>query len=302
VSCFRPLKAYKTRWGEVRIGEAPSDAYSMELPCSRCIGCKMDRGRMWSTRLGHEAQMWSANWILTLTYDEAHLPASRSLEYEDFQGFMKRLRRRLEGVTEVDGRRPVRFFCAGEYGSRGMRPHYHAVLFNVDFPDKVRWKNGYFRSKVCEELWQQGSVVIGAVCGAGVAYVAGYCLKKQYGAAAREAYEDVVNVRTGELSSRRPEFARMSLKPAIGATWFRKYASDVLPGDFAVAEGRKFKVPRYYWEQFKKTADPGLVEEVAYGRFLRAQEQRSESTPERRAVREEVAKRRWKFWNEQSAL
>lgn len=264
----------------------------MELPCGRCIGCKLDRAREWSIRIGHEAQLYDSNLFITLTYKpEAHLHPS--LYYGDFQDFMKRLRRKVRGVSVgPDGGRPIRFFVSGEYGGETKRPHWHAILFNCDFADKQALQNGTFRSTICEDLWARGNVVIGAVTPASAAYVAGYTLKKVHGQAAKDYYEDVVNVRTGELSSRRPEFCVMSRRPGIGAWWYRRYAGDLFPGDRAVAAGKCYKVPRYYFKNFKVDADAITYEEVLYGRYLRAEDQREESTPERRAVREELAERR----------
>lgn len=286
--------------GSVGIGEAPGDCRALELPCGRCIGCKLDRARAWTIRIQHEAQLYDSNLFVTLTYSEAALPPSLSLEYSDYQGFMRRVRREVVGTTpivEADGRKPIRFFVCGEYGERNKRPHFHAILFNMRFPDMIPLQNGTYRSELCEKLWDRGNVVIGSVSARSAAYVAGYTLKKVHGQAAAAHYEDVVNLRTGELSSRRREFVVMSRRPGIGAWWYRRYGGDLFPADHAVSDGKRFKVPRFYLEKFKLEADPGLVEDILYGRFLRAEEQRGESTPERRAVREEVAISRQEFFS-----
>lgn len=222
MSCFRPLRGYKDETGDVRIGVHPKGR-ALELPCGRCVGCKMDRARSWSIRITHEAQLYDANWFLTLTYRDELLPEHGSLQYEDYQGFMKRLRFHLKGQSPgPNGKYPIRFFCCGEYGDRLKRPHYHAILFNVDFPDRVRLMNGTFRSELCEEIWQKGDVLIGDVNPRSASYVAGYCWKKQYGQAAKFRY-DVMDSSTGEVvGTRRPEFVSMSRRPGVGAWWFRE--------------------------------------------------------------------------------
>lgn len=255
---------------------------------------------MWSIRIMHEAQLYDSNLFVTLTYASEFLPASLSLEYVDFCNFMKRLRKRLGGVSlSPDGRRPIRFFVAGEYGGKTGRPHWHAILFNARFSDQSRLANGTWRSSICEDLWSRGNVVIGDVNVRSAAYVAGYTLKKVHGAEAADHYEDVVNLRTGEVSSRRPEFVVMSRRPGIGAWWYEKFGSDLFPMDQAVMhEGKRFKVPRYYWNKFKDNGDAGVVEEIVLRRELRALDSRAESTPERRAVREELAIRRSAMFGE----
>lgn len=300
MSCFRPLAAYRSSGGEVWIGENPTkDGYKLELPCGRCVGCKLDARRAWSIRIMHEAQLYDRNWFATLTYADEHLPSSRSLEYRHFQLFMKRLRKRLRGVSEgPEGGRPLRFFCAGEYGGRTSRPHFHAILFNLSTGDEQEYVNGSFRSAMLEELWLKGTVQLDSVTPQSAAYVAGYSQKKVHGPRAALYYEDVIDVKTGEVTRRRPEFVAMSLKPGIGTWWFRKYGKDLFPHDFAVSEGKRWKVPRFYWNKFRLEADGAQVEELEYGRFLRAQASAGESTPERRAVREEVALRRQEMFQE----
>jgi len=303
VSCYRPLKAFRSSNGEVRLGEAPGDGYPLELPCSRCIGCKLDRARAWSIRITHEASLYDSNLFVTFTYDDAKLPKGSwslfSLEYGDFHRFMKQLRRKYRGVSKsVDGRTPIRFFVSGEYGGRTKRPHWHAILFNMRFPDQQRLMNGTYRSTICDELWKYGNTVIGDVTPQSASYVAGYTLKKVHGARAPEHYEDVVDTSTGELLARRPEFVVMSRRPGIGSWWYDRYGRDCFPNDFAVQEGKKYKVPRYYWKRFEVEADAGIVEDVAFARELRARARVSDSTPERRLVREVVAERRAALFGE----
>lgn len=265
----------------------------LELPCGRCVGCRLDRAREWSIRITHEAQLHDSNLFVTLDYAPAHLPESHSLEYRDFQLFLKRLRKEVG---------PVRYFVSGEYGSRFKRPHWHTILFGCRMPDAQRLYNGTFRSTLMERVWQKGRAVIGEVTPQSAAYVAGYTQKKQYGRAAREAYEDVVNVRTGELTSRRPEFCRMSLRPGIGAEWYRRFGSDVFPGDRAVQDGKELKPPRFYFKKFQKS-NPMMAEEVAYRRYEKALAvPREESSAERRAAKEECMLARERLYGERADL
>lgn len=292
MSCYHPLPGFKPRGGGVvKIGyHAGQQGDKLELPCGRCIGCKLDKSRAWSVRVMHEAQLYDSNLFLTLDYAPEHLPKSLSLEYSDFQGFMRRLRKVVHGVTEApNGKRPIRFFCSGEYGEQYGRPHWHAILFNAHFSDSVRYVNGTSRSSLAESLWKFGRVVIGEVTPESAAYVAGYTLSKVYGHAAAEHYEDVVNVQTGEVSSRRAPFCAMSLKPGIGAWWYEKYGGDLFPHDYAVSDGRRYKVPSYYWRKFQEGGDPLTVEDVANGRYEKALERKEDSTERRRSDREVVA-------------
>ena len=302
MSCFRPLVAHvdraggRARFGNVHAGEQGD---RLEVPCGRCVGCRMDRSRSWSIRVMHEAQLYARSSFVTLDYAPEHLPSSLSLEYRDFQLFMKRLRKRVRGVSAgPDGNYPIRFFVAGEYGEKYKRPHYHAILFNCWFDDSVRYHNGTFRSGIAEALWNKGRCVIGDVTSRSAAYCAGYTLNKVYRNA--EHYEDVVNVRTGELTSRRPEFCVMSRRPGIGARWYDRYKSDLFPCNHAVMDGRAYKVPRYYVKKLE-CEDGLLSEEMAQKRYLRAKEKPlEESSERRRADREAVAVARLMLFGERA--
>lgn len=127
MSCYHPIAGFRTPHGVVFSELRRHDILgSIELPCGQCIGCRMRRASDWSLRVMHEASLHKENCFVTLTYGRDKCPVDGSLLHEDFQKFMKRLRKRV-------GR--VRFYMCGEYGPLNQRPHYHACLFGVSFSE-----------------------------------------------------------------------------------------------------------------------------------------------------------------------
>lgn len=292
MACYHPLTAYQCEDGSVVFSERGNVSRRLQLPCGRCVGCRLDRSRQWAMRCVHEASLWPRNAFITLTYSDEHLPADQSLHYDHFQKFMKRLRKRFHGVgMDSQGDFPIRFYMAGEYGENFGRPHWHACLFNFDFEDKKAWmktKSGskIYRSKSLEELWPLGFSSIGEVNFQSAAYVARYIMKKVTGHRADEHYRIVTS--DGEIVERTPEFTKMSLKPGIGAGWYDKFKSDVYPHDYVVINGKKVKPPRYYDSKFSREY-PLEFEDIQYQRHLNALEFVSDNTDERLAVKEQVA-------------
>jgi hypothetical protein len=241
----------------------------------------------------HEAQLWEKNCFITLTYEDP--PPWNSLVHSDFQKFMKRLRKRFKGDKEiVDDRtgkssHPIRFYMAGEYGSARGRPHYHACIFNFAFEDlkflrRTNSGSDLYRSAQLESLWPHGYSSVGDVTFESAAYVARYVMKKQN--------QDIdvhapVDLETGEVIERLPEYNRMSLKPGIGANFVDKYKSDVFPNDYVVVNGHKAKPPRYYFKRLEQQ-DPDLYEQVEYSRAMKGLESCEENTVERLGARQKV--------------
>lgn len=278
MACYRPLVASRTPSGAVRLWER-GDGRQLELPCGRCIGCRMARARSWTVRLEHEASCHDQSRVVTLTYEDAALPAFGELVYRDFQLFMKRLRRR---------KGKVRFFVCGEYGGLSGRPHFHAVLFGMRFSDEKPLCNGKLESAECADLWKLGGVCLDIASVEGFAYVAGYVTKK----ASREDSElyDVVDFGTGEVYRRRSEFVCMSRRPGIGADWYQRFKSDLWRGDRArMMDGKALPVPRFYLERLKRESGY-QYERIVEGRLDRAEEREWDETPERLLVREEYAR------------
>lgn len=288
--CYRPIDAWQypnphPDTGKRRLSFKPIAGEFLQVPCGQCIGCRLDRSRMWAVRCVHEASLHDRNCFLTLTYDDEHLPADRSVNVKHFQDFMKRLRKHTGAK--------IRYFHCGEYGGQTLRPHYHAILFGFDFDDKELFKvsdsSRLYRSPLLERLWSFGFCTIGDVTFQSAAYVARYVLKKINGEEAENHYTRY-NDLTGELWRVAPEYITMSRRPGIGHGWLQKYSSDVWPDDFIVVDGKKIRVPRYY--------DNQLVDEdlalIKADRKDRALEHLDNNTPERLKVRERVQEERAK--------
>lgn len=300
--CYRPLEA----WYSKNINESgkrslvfkklealqPDDP--LQLPCGRCVGCRLERARQWAVRCMHESQMHDDCCFITLTFDNEHLFARSnpgSLDKKEFQNFMKRLRFHFDKES-----RKVRFYACGEYGEESQRPHYHALLFGVNFADRELFseRDGirYYISQTLSALWPFGHVIIGDLTFDSACYVARYCMKKITGDDAKDHYT-WVDEETGELRERIPEFALMSLKPAIGKPWFDRYYRDVYPNGFVVCNGSKMKPPKSY-DRYLEREDAYLYDRVKENRFLRAMDEavQAEQTDARLRVKEECAKAR----------
>lgn len=182
--------------------------------------------------------------FITLTFSPEEMAKRNnpaSLDVTEFQRFMKRLRKK-------HGK--VRFFHCGEYGEKNKRPHYHALLFGLDFKDKELFsqRDGVrlYVSESLSELWPYGFSTIGDVTFESAAYVARYVMKKVRGEGAEEYYSNWIDPITGEVTDVKPEYATMSRKPGIGYEWFKEFKNDVFPNDYCVVRGHEVRPPRYY--------------------------------------------------------
>lgn len=248
--------------------------------------------------------MHQDNAFLTLTFDDDHLPPDRSISVRDIQLFMKKIRN-----THGKG---IRYFACGEYGeptaiSDGNlgRPHYHLLVFGLDFEDKYPWEkrrgNLLYRSESLEQSWPYGFSTIGSLTTQSAGYVARYILKKITGEVADDHYvwrdpED------DETFWRHPEFVTMSRGRrkngeglgGIGDPWLQEYAyTDAWNHDFVVLDNRKYPVPRYYQKRLKEEGEE-LFARNRGKRKRRALARKLDNTRERLAARERVMLERLK--------
>lgn len=288
MSCFSPLQAWSfpklDGKKQLVFSDPVSSVWSpLSLPCGQCVGCRLERSRQWAIRCLHEASLYDSNCFITLTFNDKSLFSRfnpMSLHYPEFQRFMKALRKKFGNG--------IRFYMCGEYGDQFRRPHYHACLFNFNFPDLLFWKevNGFklYTSEILSTLWPFGYSSVGAVTFESAAYVARYIMKKITGKDSHLNYF-VGDFDTGEGYFRVPEFTRMSLKPGIGSKWFDKFSDDVYPNDYVVVRNRKMRPPRYY---DSKLSDE-LLSVVKSSRIEKALEFSEDQTYRRLCDREKVA-------------
>jgi hypothetical protein len=89
--------------------------------CRNCWRCRSNYKNDWSGRCIAESEYSSQTLAVTLTYAGGYdNPSAVALVYDDFQRFMKRMRKKLGNV---------RYMVAGEYGTEKERSHWHSILF-----------------------------------------------------------------------------------------------------------------------------------------------------------------------------
>jgi hypothetical protein len=236
----------------------------------------------------HEAQMHEFKCFITLTYDEANLPDGGTLVKSHLQRFIHELRRHKLFVGY-----PIKFFACGEYGEQTLRPHYHLLLYGVDFPDKKKYSqsergDSLFTSAVLDQIWKRGQCKIGALTFESAAYCARYTLQKSGQRFTAGHYQTIDEI-TGEVIQLEPEFNSMSKHPGLGQTWFEKYSSDVYPDDFILINGRKTKPPRYY-DKLLQRSNPTRLALIKISREKQSETNSHDTTTARLRVRETVKK------------
>lgn len=283
--CYEPITGYRTANGTVVFSELQRHGTtdSVTVACGQCIGCRLERSRVWATRCVHEANLYKHNSFITLTYNNENLPGRGQLQLRDMQLFMKRLRKKYEPKL-------IRFYAGGEYGTLEDRPHYHYILFNHDWTDKQYFKTTgsgekIYTSKELEQLWPYGHSSTGAVTFESAAYIARYCIQKRNGEQAEEHYKRFDHMGEYQLT---PEFNIMSRKPGIGGDWLKFYKGDVYTQDHIIINGVQTNVPKFYDKIFKRI-DPEKMRDFKEEREYRGYLNRKDNTPERLAVKKQVA-------------
>lgn len=237
----------------------------MMIPCGQCTGCKLRKRKDWATRMELEAYSHDKEsiWFITLTYDDDHVPTQntetgeifkggvnvwrdaserprtvQTLNVEDIQLFMKRLRKAVSG--------PLRYFLAGEYGDNTSRPHYHMILYGWN-PDDLKpihrlSRFGHYTSDKLIKVWGQGTVDIAQATPETYNYVAGYVTKKLYGND-KDKYKKMGLI---------PPFCVMSRKPGLGDAWFQENQERLWQqGYIQLTNGKRAAIPEYYWRKLE---------------------------------------------------
>lgn len=241
---------------------ASKEYASFQLPCGKCLACRLEYARTWAVRCLHESMIHERNCFVTFTYDEENVP--EKLDYSHFQLFMKTLRYQAwdkatkvlwKGHTRDERSRKwkeldketrkelatvfeIGVFVTGEYGDRTKRPHWHALLFNYQPSDgthKYTSERGdkVYESKELTSLWGKGAVEYGSITFESAGYCARYAAKKlAHGHDDKHSFQPI---------------SRKSSKHAIGKRFLEKYWPDVFNyGQIVLPNGTITSIPRYY--------------------------------------------------------
>lgn len=290
MACYRPIPAFQSGPGAVPRLWPPLGSENMVLPCGKCLGCRTDRATEWAARSEHEASRWQHNIFLTLTYDDEHEPRGGHLAPEDLTRFLKRLRihRERNPVLHRCTAPKLRYLACGEYGDRHGRPHYHAILYDCDFADRVTRTAELSGSDTLDKLWGKGFALYGDANGGAAGYVAAYALKRSNKHwSERDGYAD----EHGEWHEKPQPFLRVSTKPPIGATWLERYADDLQHGYTVKKNGRLSKVPRSYIRRLEKQGNQ-TADAIKFEAWKASVKRHEQITPERLKAMEEIHQRR----------
>lgn len=284
--CRSPLRQYHAPSGWSFNAAKPHTDYR-DLDCGMCIECRIRKSREWAIRCYHESKMHDRSSFITLTYADNPITLVR----RDIQLFFKSLR---------NAGKKFRYFGCGEYGEQTLRPHWHIIVFGLDFPDRYPWRksgeNILYRSPFLERHWKYGQAEIGEVTFESARYVAGYCFKKLSGPAADEADPDT-GLRAydrvladGTVFEVAKEMLLCSKRPAIGLEWFLKYGKEVYPDDRVIFNGKEYKPPKYYDKLLKEYA-PHVWEKVAAARVAHVVENEMDDEQRERICKAREANR-----------
>jgi len=203
----------------------------MQVPCGKCLACRIAKKREWKIRLMHESYFHDKSIFVTFTYDDDNIPENGSLSKRDIQLWLKRFRKSI----------PVKivYYLTGEYGDVTARPHYHAIIFGVD--------ESY--ESLILETWNKGMIKVGNVEHDSIQYVCGYIEKKLYGELA-DKYYNGRQVPFALISKGLGRRYALAQQEAIRQTLSVKY------------KGKEQGLPRYYAkvldldpEEFKEKSD-----------------------------------------------
>lgn len=270
--CYHPITAWRSLEKNIS-GKRPLvfdenkglPFSKLQVPCGRCIGCRLDRSASSAVRGYHELMTCGEQncFFLTLTYDNEHLPINNSICTRDLQLFWKRLRKSTGAK--------FKYIACAEYGAKFSRPHYHACVFGFRLPDEDFAKppvapashSGFpnFQSDVVRKCWPLGLHVINNVSFNSVAYVARYILKKTLGDG-ESGYIDEDGVYR--------EKEKSYWSAGIGLRYFEKYWSDFYSLGACQVEKtnrlgesvkKSFPIPRYYDKKLEER-DPAFFASV----------------------------------------
>lgn len=261
--CFRPIEISSRKKGA-------EFSQKVTVPCGWCVDCLNAKASSWAIRISEEEKVSSNAYFLTLTYNDETIPNVnadteeivrgaqykkgfyRTLDKKDLQKFFKRYRRALDrkykyGLDEETGeivpvakKHQIRYYAVGEYGGRTKRPHYHAIVFNVDV--ELLLKSWSIKKKPI------GQTKAGKVEQGSIRYCTSYIMEKW-------KYKKRIQ---------NPPFSIMS--KGIGKNYIdmmKDYHNQGLEDSYMLPGGVKLPIPRYFKDKIFSDEDREYLGEEA---------------------------------------
>lgn len=210
--------------------------------CGRCLFCRIQKRTMWTMRMLHHQWKYPDSSFITLTYDNDHLPYRGSdlrgiLVKDDLQRFFKRLRSNFVRLDVIHSSVKLSYYACGEYGEKGERPHFHAILFGHKLMESKDFVEG---------AWSMGRVDVQPVHAESIGYVAGYVAKKL-----GDFRRDTSRAAPFQLASN-----------GIGIDWLKGNMTKLMYDGCLSFKDKSFAIPRYYREKMYGLANPYHVDGV----------------------------------------
>lgn len=264
--CTSPLKGVKLPNGELLFGKTLSatrgNGRDFVFSCGRCIGCRLRRARDSAIRCVHESMLHPSDscHFLTFTYSDEFLPrlpdGRPTLDCTAMPSMFKRLRTNLNQSG-------IKYLQVGEYGTKTLRPHYHAVVFGLRLNDRNLYSRGrfghsLFNSASLQKAWlDQGHVVAAEFNFDTAQYCARYLLDKQL----HEEYtsSETFDTQTGEVFSPQVEHTSMSRGGRTGHglafDFWQSHKRQLCALGGCTIKGKVLPLPRYYRDLLRKGED-----------------------------------------------
>lgn len=237
----------------------------VEIPCGKCIGCRLEYSKRWANRCLMEMKLHESNLFLTVTYDDIHIPKKtiynektgeihdvNVLVKKDLQDFIKRLRKNTG--------QKFRYFACGEYGDKTKRPHFHLLIFGLKLDDLKFYKRSnlgfnYYNSETLHNSWldrsvnppvPKGYIVVANATWETAAYTARYVIKK---------VDNSLQLFYDTYKGIEKEFVLMSRKPGISYNFLEENFHNLIDYDVMYLESENGPREIYRDAYFNKKAE-----------------------------------------------
>ena len=171
------------------------------VSCGQCMPCRINQKRKQASKIVLEAAINQFNTFGTLTYEDTAVPLTvdgvPTLRKAEAKAWLGSVAQRFAVKTTA-----LRYYMVGEYGDQTKRPHYHIVLFGIDW---------YAFDQVATATWSKGFHQSVNLTDTRSEYIAGYTTKKLTKA-------DDERLAPGQ----EPEFKIQSHRPALGRSYLDK--------------------------------------------------------------------------------